>query len=67
MKEKIVVAIESLDDIKKVLKCLELLFNQLVCYYTRKDIKKLHILAISCGAFFGRLLRDLGYNGKDFK
>jgi hypothetical protein len=67
MKEKIVVVIESLDDMKKVLKCLELLFNQLVCYYTRKDIKKLHIFAISGGAWFGRMLRDLGYKGEDFK
>ena len=67
MKEKIQITIENLDDLQGVLKSIELLFSKLIYYYAEKDPKNLNTLILSCSAWFGKVLRILGYTEDDFK
>jgi hypothetical protein len=67
MKEKLIITLKDLDDIKGVLKSLELLFQKLIIYYGEKDAKKLNTLVMSCGVYFGKILRLMGYSEEDFE
>jgi hypothetical protein len=62
MKEKIKITLEDLDDIKKVLKSVQLLFQLLIDYYVKTNIKNLKTLIYGCGVYFGKLLTVLGYD-----
>jgi hypothetical protein len=66
-KERLTITIQDLDNIENVVGSIELLFSKLISYYADKDLKTLHILALSMGAYFGDLLRTLGYSGENFK
>jgi hypothetical protein len=67
MKEKISITIDNLDDVQSVLKSIELLFQKLIYYYGENDVKKLYTLILSVSAWFGKVLRMLGYTEDDFK
>jgi hypothetical protein len=67
MKEKIQITIENLDDMPSVLKSIELLFQKLIDYYNRVDVKNLNILILSMSVWFGKILRIMGYDENDFK
>lgn len=66
-KEKLTITIQDLDNVENVGGSIELLFAKLITYYANRDLKTLHILALSMGSYFGDLLRTLGYSGQDFK
>ena len=65
MKEKITLTIHDLDDIRGVLKSLELLFQKLVYYYAERDLNNLRIFIMSCAVWFGMVCRKLGYSEED--
>jgi hypothetical protein len=67
MKEKIQITLDNLDDVNSVLRSIELLFQKLIMYYAEHDLKSLNTLVLSCGVWFGKVLRMLGYDEKDFE
>jgi hypothetical protein len=62
MKNSISITIDNIDNIKDVLKSLELLFAKLIHYYAGKDNNNLEVLIVSVSIYFGKMLRLLGYN-----
>ena len=68
MKEKIVIVLEDLDDIKKTLEGLILLFRKIIEYYIKlENKKKLYSFAVYCSIYFGNLLEELGFSEGDLK
>jgi hypothetical protein len=67
MKEKITIVIEDLDDIQGVFKSLDILFKNIILYYTENDLKKLNTFVLSISSYFGILLGLLGYKEDDFR
>ena len=67
MKEKITITIKDLDDIRGVLKSIELLFNKLIFYYSETNVNNLQTLILTTSVWFGQILKMLGYDENDFK
>ena len=67
-KKSITITITDLDDEVKVSVALTKFFSTIFVYYleNKKDDKFLN-LAISCGAYFGKILGDAGFTLQDFK
>jgi len=66
-KRKINIQIEDLDDVNKVLIAIDNLLRTILEYYIDTDWHKLQIIVMSCSAYFGNILRQLGYKEEDFK
>jgi hypothetical protein len=67
MTEKVTITIHNLDDVREVLKSLELLFQKLVYYYAEKDLNNLRIVVLSCAVWFGMVCQKLGYDEGDIE
>ena len=65
-KKVITVTISDINDEEKVLKALTNLFSEMFTYYINTGQQdKVYAIAMSCGVYFGQLLRMIGVTPED--
>jgi hypothetical protein len=65
--EKITITIHNLDDVRSVLKSIELLFQKLFHYYAETNVKNLTILVLSCCVWLESVAQKLGLDDIDYE
>jgi hypothetical protein len=67
MKEKIQITIENLDDIRSILKSIELLFTKLIYYYADTNTRNLVIFILSVSVCLGQVMTKLGIDEDNYE
>jgi hypothetical protein len=67
MKEKIQITIENLDDIRSVLKSIELLFTKLIYYYADTNTRNLVIFILNVSVWLGQVMTKLGIDEDNYE